>query len=146
MGREVRRVPLDWEHPKNSNMNYEPLSEGYEEQASEWLDKANIDGLQAAIDWFGSAPDRNEYMPDWPESERVGWQMYEDTSEGTPISPVLKSPEELARWLAENGASAFGSEIASYDAWLATIRAGSAPSAVFSPGKGMMSGVAASVE
>lgn len=69
--------------------------------------------------------------------------MYENTSEGTPISPVFETPEALARWLADNNASAFGGMGATYEQWLATCREGFAPSAVFSPSTGMISGVAA---
>ena len=29
MGREVRKVPADWEHPKNKDGSYKPLLEGY---------------------------------------------------------------------------------------------------------------------
>jgi hypothetical protein len=79
-------------------------------------------------------------MPQWPEEERTHWQMYEDTSEGTPISPVMESPEALARWLVDNGASAFADQTASYEAWLATIRRGFAPSMIISGGR-MQSGV-----
>ena len=48
--------------------------------------------------------------------------MYEDTSEGTPISPAFETPEELATWLAENKASSFADFTASYDAWLNIIK------------------------
>lgn len=70
------------------------------------------------------------------------WQMWETTSEGSPISPPCVSPEALARWLSENAASALGSEAATYDQWLAMIRARWAPSAVSFSGR-VMSGVAA---
>ena len=62
-------------------------------------------------------------------------------SEGTPISPVLESPEALARWLADNNASAFGYQTATYEQWLATCLSGSAPSAIFSARTGLVSGV-----
>lgn len=62
------------------------------------------------------------------------------TSEGSPISPVCDSPESLATWLADNGASSFGSSTATYDQWLGMIKAGWAPSAV-SSSNGMQSGV-----
>lgn len=57
-------------------------------------------------------------MPSWPDAERTHFQMYETCSEGTPISPVLESPEAVARWCAENGASAFGYMTQSYEWWL----------------------------
>ena len=74
-------------------------------------------------------------MPNWPAEQRTHLMMYEDTSEGTPISPAFKTPEELARWLADNNASAFGSDTASYEAWLRVARGGWAPSMVVADGK-----------
>lgn len=72
-----------------------------------------------------------------------GWQMWETTSEGSPISPVCESPEALARWLVDNNGSAFGSQGASYEEWLAMIQGtGWAPSAVAMDGE-LLSGVAA---
>lgn len=73
-----------------------------------------------------------------------GYQMWETTSEGSPISPVMESPDDLAHWLADNNASAFGSDTASYDQWLAMIQGpGWAPSAIGRPGVGLESGVVA---
>ena len=85
-------------------------------------------------------PDPADYMPEFPEGEATGWCMYETTSEGTPISPVFETPEELARWLADTGASSFGSSTATYEQWLSMIRAGWAPSAV-ATSEGVSSGV-----
>ena len=106
------------------------------------MEKANAEGLQAAMDYYGPV-DQNEYMPDWPEAERTHLMMYENTSEGTPISPPFATPEELARWCADNGASAFGASKATYEQWLSVARGGYAPSMVIVDGK-MMSGVEAS--
>lgn len=145
MGREVRRVPADWAHPKHLG-NYTPLHGGsfaadlarWELGAAKWAEglRDDFDGgwqprepdelSMPFSEWDGDRPDAADYMPDWPASERTHWQMYEDTTEGTPISPVMATPEELARWLADTGASAFGYEGASYESWLATIRRGSA--------------------
>jgi hypothetical protein len=74
-----------------------------------------------------------------------GWQMWETTSEGSPISPVMPTPELLAGWLVRNNASAFGGEGASYVAWMGMIKAGWAPSAV-GGSSGIVSGVEAAVE
>ncbi len=143
MGREVRRVPATWEHPKKYGQDsLEPLYDGYGEALEEF--RANIEkmGLGKALDYHGGGPVSENYMPDWPDAERTHFQMYEDTTEGTPISPVLPTPEELARWLADSGASSFGSMTATYDQWLATCRRGSAMSMVIAGGR-MMSGVEA---
>ena len=96
--------------------------------------KAKAEGLQEAIDWFGQAPDQNNYMPDWPQEERTHYMMYEDTSEGTPISPAFETPEELAQWLVDNNASAFGSSTASYEGWLRVAKGGFACSMVIHGG------------
>jgi hypothetical protein len=93
------------------------------------MEKANAEGLQEAIEWYG-CPNKEDFMPDWTAEQCTHLMMYEDTSEGTPISPAFKTPEELARWLADNGASAFGGEGASYEGWLRVARGGFAPSAV----------------
>jgi len=63
-----------------------------------------------------------------------GYQMWETTSEGSPISPVFATPEELARWLVDNEASAFGSQTGSYEGWLRVCGGGFAPSAVMCGG------------
>lgn len=90
-------------------------------------------------------PMHQEEMPGWSDAEKTHLQMYENTTEGTPISPVLATPEDLARWLADNNASAFASRTATYDQWLATIHSGSAPSAIFRNGV-FLSGVEAQKE
>jgi len=167
MSREVRRVPAGWEHPKGENGRYIPLwGRSYRADVWDWWKWRIIWALgfkpnygkgfpvkwrELDEDWqqctfeeyWGPGPRREDYMPDWPASERTHWQMYEATSEGTPISPVMDSPEILARWLADNNTSAFGYSTATYDAWLATIQRGWAISAVFDPRYGVMSGVEA---
>lgn len=141
MGREVRRVPADWKHPKHDG-NYIPLHEGYAEDKAAFEKMFQEKGLQEALDYYGTAPDKADYMPDWTEEEKTHYQMYEDTSEGTPISPPMETPEALARWLADNGASSFGKSTATYEQWLPICRGGYAPSMVIAGGK-MMSGVEA---
>lgn len=72
-----------------------------------------------------------------------GWQMWENTSEGSPISPVFATPRDLALWLAKTKASAFGDSTATYDEWMSMIDDGYAPSMVGIAGVGIMSGVEA---
>jgi len=50
-----------------------------------------------------------------------GWQMWETTSEGSPMSPVFATADELATWLAQTGASMFGETTATKERWLAII-------------------------
>jgi hypothetical protein len=148
MGREVRRVPADWQHPEyekwTGQQGPKPLYDGgaYQSAHDEFIEKLNAEGLQAAIDYFGRAPDENDYMPRWKPEERTHFMMYESTSEGTPISPAFAAPEELARWLADTGASAFAGQTAPYEAWLRVALGGYAPSAIMTNGT-MQSGVEA---
>lgn len=141
MGREVRRVPADWQHPKDSSTGrYKPLHDGYESDAAGFMEKANAEGLQEAVEWYGLV-DKSDYMPTWTESEATHYMMYETVSEGTPISPAFATPEQLARWLADNNASSFGSQGASYEGWLRVAKGGYAPSMVLTPGRGLQGGV-----
>jgi hypothetical protein len=132
MGREVRRVPKDWQHPKDERSDdYKPLlGSSYSEDAADFMKMANEKGLQEAVDYHGQAPDQNDYMPEWSAAERTHLMMYEDTTEGTPISPAFETPEQLARWLTDNNASAFGGSTASYEGWLRVCNGGYAPSAI----------------
>jgi hypothetical protein len=149
MGREVRMVPADWKHPCHDYTNrYIPLDDKpYQEARDQWIeglkawDPAENDGKEY-WEYEGPPPLKEEHMPDWPREERTHYQMYETCSEGTPISPPMETPEKLARWLADNGASAFGSQTATYEAWLSVCKSGWAPSAACVGGR-LISGVEA---
>ena len=168
MGREIRMVPAGWQHPKNDKGNYIPLLKGSFAQADadwnegyaawqrgevenygdgpKWKPKPTDTESTTYTEWAGGRPSPDDYMPVFPEGTATMLCMYEDTSEGTPISPAFATPEELARWLADTGASAFGGMTATYEQWLATCRSGWAVSAVMEVGprgNKMMSGVEA---
>lgn len=185
MSREVRRVPADWQHPKEYNVHrgkecfrgmygrshaaafaawrtrelpewlaaYDQWQNGlvysYAKKQFvpiDWDEMWDSDRSKAIVtyeDYAGvcpSSPDPENYMPEWTEAERTHLMMYETTSEGTPISPAFATPEELAHWLADNGASSFGSCTATYDDWLVVCQGGYAPSAVMTDGE-LISGV-----
>lgn len=135
MGRKVIMVPADWQHPKDTRGHYIPLHQRFP-----YNEREIAEGL--ADGWLTNTPPNYGIgvMPDWPAEQRTHLMMYETTSEGTPISPAFETPEELARWLADNNASAFGSHGASYESWLAVAREGWAPSAVMDA-RGLRSGV-----
>lgn len=164
MGREVRMVPADWRHPKEYNHyrranEYKPMHyRDWAEEAAEWdaerekwergelPDYASADDAGTPYDqWAGPRPYSSDYMPNWPADQRTHYMMYEDTSEGTPISPAFATPEELAAWLFENNASAFGGQTGSYEGWLRIAKGGLAPSMVIQNGV-MTSGVDAFTE
>lgn len=91
-----------------------------------------------------SSPEAKQQAEDWKDvqpPEGKGYQMWETVSEGSPISPVFSTAEDLAAWLSNDPRS---SEDGTYTQWLAMILgSGWSVSAVFSPDKGMQSGVAA---
>ena len=53
---------------------------------------------------YAGEPTPETYFPDWdvPEDE-LGWCLYETVSEGTPVTPVFKTAEELIDHLATVG-------------------------------------------
>lgn len=211
MGRVVRMVPPDWNHPRYDENHPEVVNEGrfylvgryipmwdhdYEISYDEWkneelpeweeghilwengyvwhypdgdydkekelilIDELIANQRKTAPEyrplpenpdyrwWAGTspiAPNPENYMPNWPVEKRTHYMMYEDTSEGTPISPAFETPEELARWLADTGASAFGGFTATYEQWLSTIGRGYAMSMVADE-NGLRSGVEAQAD
>jgi len=143
MGRTVRMVPKDWQHPRDEKGKYIPLlGYDYEKCLAEWNEGAKkwaegmredytncgwkpLDGTEGAAsyaEWAGEMPVPDDYIPHWLPGVATHFQMYETCSEGTPISPVMETLEALARWLADNGASAFGDMTASYESWLEVCR------------------------
>lgn len=142
MSREVRMVPPSWQHPKDESRpdRYKPLLSGYGATLKAFEEMALTKGFNEAIEYYGGGPMEDDYMPDFPEGTATHYMMYESTSEGTPISPAFATPEELAHWLADNNASAFGGYGASYEGWLRVCKGGYAPSAVMDS-KGFRSGV-----
>ncbi len=164
MSREVRRVPGNWQHPTSDGLesislfdgiDYEPRLRRWDTGAAKWAEGLREDWNggwqplepdevgQTFEEWWGPRPLEEDFMPRWTDAERTHLMMYETCTEGSPISPAFETPEDLARWLADNGASAFGHQTASYESWLATIGAGWAPSALVTPQTGWTSGVEA---
>jgi hypothetical protein len=124
MGREIRMVPANWEHPKRNKEvypykdGYEPMFErNFEDRFKEWLDdfdKYRASGFSerekeyypnGLADWLqdeGSPPDPKTFA-NYKRDECTWVQMYETVSEGTPVSPAYATKEELIAYLAENG-------------------------------------------
>jgi hypothetical protein len=164
MGREIRMIPRGWEHPRKVNGDYIPLMKGpwskyaaeWDEEAAHWKRGEELDystwpekrifkprtttESDTYEEYAGARPVQSEYMPEWPNGTATMLVMYEDTSEGTPISPAFETPEELAQWLTKTNASAFGGMTATYEQWLATCKAGWSVGMVMENGR-IMSGV-----
>lgn len=119
MGREIRRVPPNWDHPLDESGRKQPMcNQTYASARKEWLDGLakweagqdpdreaykNDDGShQDYWEWSGAPPERVYYRP-WADEEATWFQLWETVSEGTPVSPPFATKEELAEYLATNG-------------------------------------------
>jgi hypothetical protein len=139
MSQEVRRVPADWQHPRNSEGDFIPLYDGakfpvhvarWDKENAKWAEGFCTDfdgGWKPLTDeqrgrtfasWDGDRPDQKNYMPLWPDEQRTHLVLYETITEGTPVSPVLSTDEELARWLADNIVTG---QPVSYEQWLSMV-------------------------
>ena len=122
MGRELRKVPEGWEHPKNNDGSYQPMYDRfYGDALNDWLKENQQweDGTHPdLVDhperkekypffamWDGGPPDVNYYQTKkYKPEELTHIQLYETTSEGTPKSPVFKANEleKLCEYAAKN--------------------------------------------
>ena len=118
MGRELRMVPPNWDHPKvmrsNGRQDYQPMyDQSFETAAAEW--KAELAKWEAGErpsycskpeleywEYAGAPPDRQYYRP-WDDAEATWYQVWETVSEGTPVSPPFATKEELIEYLVANG-------------------------------------------
>lgn len=163
MGREIRRVVPNWEHPKemrNGKESYLPLyDKDYETARAEWdrdnelwakgehpdqRDKSyDVSQYKTYAEWGSDKPDPLYYRPKWTEKEATWFQLYETVSEGTPVSPPFATEDELIEYLVRNGDfwdNHRGTGTYSREAAEAVVRGGWAPSLVSIGGK-IMSGV-----
>ncbi|KKN87466.1 hypothetical protein LCGC14_0259210 [marine sediment metagenome] len=126
MGREIRMVPRGWEHPKNRAGGYRSLfNSTYKAAAQEWWDCAEayhardlerlreLDVYMGADpeeafaehpwywEWTDRPPNPEHYRPEF-DSPADHFQVYENTTEGTPISPVLETKGDVGQWLMGN--------------------------------------------
>jgi len=136
MGQEVRRVPANWEHPENKAL----LSGSFEDEVEDWdvqkivweagvyLNKrtgkltkkdSSLESLSFEA-WRCPRPKEEDYMPNWPISERTHYQLYENVTiipgMGVPISPPMPTIDSLAHWLADDRVGK-----KSYNDWLGFI-------------------------
>lgn len=119
MGREIRRVPANWDHPKQEGWydgRLQPMyDERFDDAASKWKaefakwesgerpDYCSEDnkGLEY-WEWETSPPERAYYRP-WKDDDATWFQVWETVSEGTPVTPPFETREGLIDYLATNG-------------------------------------------
>lgn len=126
MGRELRRVPMDFDYPKNKVWYGFYLGLGTcvsteREHCEQCKEMARIKNIPMTD--YG-CPDFDKYLEEPmkklnellapPVGE--GYQLWETTSEGSPCSPVFATLDELCEWC-EKYATTFGSFRASKEEW-----------------------------
>jgi hypothetical protein len=118
--RGIRRVPLNWEHPKDKNGHFIPLFDTREpaggkytvSELEEMIEKGDISRYEDLKSWF---------MPifkDVPDEE-MGVCLYETTTEGTPLTPVFPDTEQghkdLAAYASEYATRFAGDHMSAQD-------------------------------
>jgi hypothetical protein len=117
MGRKIRKVPPNWQHPKDTRGEYKPLfNENFDDAFAEWLgdfnriqsgkltDDERKDYPRGLCEWLqdNQAPDPEYYRP-YKDEDASWFQVYETVSEGTPVTPPFATKEELVNYLATYG-------------------------------------------
>lgn len=138
MGREIRRVPAGWEHPRDNQGNFLPLYDrDYATEAAQWVtdfelwrkgthpDQIRIPAATAPYiyfwEWADGPPMNGAYRPFWAEEDATHFQVYETVSEGTPTSPVFASLDELQAWLIGQGYAAEAAEAFTQKGWAPSL-------------------------
>ena len=122
MGREIRRVPPNWEHPKISRFfdplrkrgSYQPLyNRPFAPEMRKWYKDweawergerpEGSEDCATFWEWGDGPPNPNYYRPDWSEHEATWYQVYETVSEGTPVTPPFATQAELVAYLVQYG-------------------------------------------
>lgn len=146
MGREIRRVTPDWQHPKDERGQYQPLYDNdYESEALAWeknyAEFMALSPEERQAKYYGQhyweydpTPDEDYYRKEkWTPEQATAYQIYETVSEGTPVSPVFSDLDHLIQWLVDQGFSEKAAQEFAKHGW--------APSMVFTPEHGVRVGI-----
>lgn len=111
MGYEIRKVPPNWEHPIGQD-RYDlggpqrMYDQNYTVAVDEWL--AGLDAVRNDFEKLSEffednqLPNKEYYRP-WKDEEATWFQVWENVSEGTPITPPFETKEELIDYLVNHG-------------------------------------------
>ncbi len=124
MGRQVRMVPPNWQHPMMSDGSgrLQPMYDRlFADVHAEWLSefdrvrRGELDAIERECytkpgmiplnEWLrdaGHPPDPAYHRP-WRDDEATWVQLWETVSEGTPVSPAFATPAELVDYLVDGG-------------------------------------------
>lgn len=101
---------------------------------------ADCEGHGSTERYPGQRAERDAWVAT-PPPTGDGWQLWETTSEGSPISPVFDTGEALARWMSQHPVG-FAKSSISYETALRWVTdSGWAPSMVATPEAGLQDGI-----
>lgn len=115
MGREIRMVPADWQHPRNTHGHFQPMhAQTFEQACAEWdgekakWDRGERPKYAADADYpyeeyAGERPDDPVYYRPWKDEDAVWVQVWETVSEGSPVTPPFATKAELVDYLTKCG-------------------------------------------
>ena len=108
MWRKLRRVPLDFDWPVG--LIWPGFMAGIQDDSYAYcLGKepkdATYEELKNLSAHFGRLIGKPQSWPDCriPPPTGEGWQLWENVTEGSAVSPVFATAEELAEWLSTPG-------------------------------------------
>jgi len=82
-------VPPGWEHPRDEHGRHIPLFD------------LNADPHEEFDEELPGTAGRLPAMPRWAAEEATCYQVYENVTEGTPVSPVFDSLDDMRGWLVD---------------------------------------------
>jgi len=110
VGREIRMVPPNWEHPKKDD-KYQPMyDKDFDKALKNWVEEYELWKQGKHPDqegypyWeYAGGPPDPEYYQHNITQDKTWVQVYETVSEGTPVTPPFATKEELIDYLVGNG-------------------------------------------
>ena len=117
MGREIRRVPPNWVHPKDDSGVDQPMFDmTFMDAAKQWKEDfaawergerssyfEERDGEPYEFWEYNENPPNRKYYRPWADQEATWFQLWQTVSEGSPVSPPFATMEELIQHLAKHG-------------------------------------------
>lgn len=116
MGRELKRVPIDFDWPMDKVWYGYVLSACRDNECDDCRRFAKLKGIP--LESY-NCPDYIGFMGP-PKGE--GYQLWETTSEGSPVSPVFATLDTLCEWC-EGNATVFADHKATRDQWKKMLEA-----------------------
>ena len=131
MGRLFKRVPIDFDYPLRERWygNYFHIRECFATRPDDKIcnqckNTARILGIPLenygcpAFGEFGINNIEEKLKDLFGVPQGSGFQIWENTTEGSPLTPVFESYEEMCQYAEDYGVSIFGGDTATKEEWM----------------------------